>query len=78
MSELMMQIENHYHDIVIAMDDPAIIKVALSLAYYTAMLDAAVNDPLDDPIEHAELVVRYNQLIQNKTEEFQALVNDML
>lgn len=78
MSEAMIAVEEEYHDFVVAMDDPSIVKTALSLAYYCAMLDAALADPMDDPADQEDCCARYFEKINTMTHQFQELVNDKL
>jgi len=67
-----------YEALVINMTDSRIIKTALELAYYTAMLDAANDDPLDSYDDQEELCDMFEEKIQTLTEKFQSLVNDKL
>lgn len=80
MSDAMITVEENYRDIVleIALADPLINKIAISLAYYTAMLDAALCYPMDDPADQEEVLARYRNWIHQLTEQFIAIVNEKL
>lgn len=78
MSNAMTETVKQYEAIVVALEDPMIIKTAMRLAYYSAILDAALDDPLDSQDDHDHLVAWFRQEIHFATENFQRLVNDRL
>ena len=77
-SDKTQSIIDGYEARVVAMDDPEIIKTALKLAYYSAMLDAAMTDPMDDPEDQQELLAQVLDRMQENTAKFQQLVDDKL
>jgi len=77
-SEAMKDTVTKYEEIVLAMDDPTIIRTALKMAYYTAMLDAALFDPLDDSGDQQDLCDWFQNEINIATDAFQSFVNDKL
>jgi hypothetical protein len=76
LSEHQKKIADEYEEIVTSMDDSVIIKTALKLAYYMAMLDAALADPMDDPEDQNEALELYYKIAHAEIETFQKLVNE--
>jgi len=64
--------------LVMEMTDRLIISTALRLAYYTAMLDAANDDPLDSYDDQEEICNKFTAKIEELTWKFQDLVNEKL
>ena len=77
-SALTYSIMDEYEELVVAIDDPEIVKTALRIAYYSAMLDAALNDRMDHPEDQQEICAHIRGQIEEDTWKFQQLVNDKL
>ena len=78
MNEAYMNVIESYEAIVVEMDDPKIIKTALKLAYYMAMFDACMEDPLENQDEQQQVRSHFEKTILEATEQFQILVNEKL
>ena len=78
LSHAIMNEVGFYEALVVDMKDPLIIRTALRLAYYVAMLDAANDDPLDNYDDQEELCKKFDDKIEELTWKFQDLVNDKL
>lgn len=76
--DAMMETVTEYEAVVVALKDPTVIETAMRLSYYTAMVDAATHDPLDEPDEQEQMLTIFQAKIQEETEKFQELVNDLL
>ena len=63
---------------VLALDSPEIIHEAKNIAFFNAMLDAALEDPLDDPDEQTMALNFFKKNIQDHVEKYQELVNEAL
>lgn len=59
-------------------NDERVIHLSKNIAYYSAMIDAAEADPLDDPDDHQEVLTFLRESLQRNIEEYQQLVNDLL
>ena len=59
-------------------DLPEIAEMALDIAYYYAMLDAANDDPLDDEDEHTALTAYLLGRLKELIERYQSTVNAYL
>lgn len=55
--------------------DPEVTDAAKRLAYYVAMLDAALDDPMDDSAEQAEVIEFLKTKLDEWTSTYQDLVN---
>lgn len=64
--------------LVMNIDDPIIIEETKKIAFYAAMLDAALEDPMDDADDHAEMLEFLKKNITEHVETYQSLVNDKL
>lgn len=53
-------------------------EVALDIAFYYAMHDAAIDDPLDDEEEQTALIAYFLGRLKELVERYQSLVNDTL
>lgn len=69
---------NEQRDICISLTDPDLINAALELSFYTAMLDAARDDPMDNAAEQEELIEFFADQIQVLTGKYQELVNNLI
>ena len=78
MNEKYEEIVKHYEETVVQLDDPEVIKTALTLAYYCAMLDAALADPMPNAAEQEGFVEVFQDKITELTETFQSLVNELV
>lgn len=59
-------------------DDADITEAAKKIAFYTAMIDAALDDPFDDEEDQAEILKYLKKDLQQLTETYQELVNNYL
>lgn len=66
------------HDLVMALDDAPIIEAAKEIAFYSAMIDAALDDPMDDAKEQDEMLSYLKKLHTEHVEQYQQLVNERL
>jgi hypothetical protein len=70
---------NNFENKTLALSNSApIVEFAMRVAYYQAMIDAALADPLDDADEHQAVLELLTARRDEYTETFQALVNDEL
>ena len=53
-------------------------EAAEDVAYYTAMIDAASHDPLDDPDEAAAMLIFLKKRQQESVDSYQSIVNEYL
>lgn len=72
------QIIQEQQDLVLAIEDPDVIKNAKLIAYYTAMLNAALNSPLDDPHDQESVELFLHAQIVVALEIYQSLINEHL
>lgn len=76
-----MKVFNDQKALVLALDDPAITELAKEIAFYSAMIDAALSDPDDDP-EFQEFQEEFLQIFKTRqtelVETYQSLVNEQL
>ena len=59
-------------------NDERVIHLSKNIAYYSAMIDAAEADPLNDPEDQQEVIAFLRETLQRNIEEYQQLVNDVL
>lgn len=64
-----------YEEIVVSIKDPNVIETALRLAYYTALRDAAIDDPMDDLDDQQEALDICSVEIREATTMFHQLTN---
>lgn len=64
--------------IVLALENPKIDEAAKHVAYYHAMLDACLSEPLDDPEDQNAMLAYIRDNLAEHTDVYQQLVNDML
>jgi hypothetical protein len=64
--------------LVLALDDSAVTESAKSVAFYSAMLDAAPEDPLDDPKEMEEMLTYLKKCLAEELDTYMSLVNDLM
>lgn len=64
--------------LVLALNDIPIVETAKDIAFYSAMLDAALDDPFDDEEEQEEILAYFKKNLQELIETYQQLVNDKL
>ena len=64
--------------LVLALNDIPIIETAKDIAFYSAMLDAALDDPFDDEEDQEEILAYFKKNLQDLIETYQQLVNDKL
>lgn len=67
-----------YEQVCIAIDDPQINLAAKFVAYYSAMIDAAEDDPMEDVDEQAAILDYLKAEHKKHTENYQQLTNDKL
>lgn len=63
---------------VLAIEDPKVDEAAKNIAYYAAMIDAAIDDPLDDTDEQEALLAYFKQNLEEHIEHYVPLVNNHL
>lgn len=63
---------------VLDIPDRRVLHFASKLAFYYAMLDAAKDDPMDDPEEQAEILEYFEKVLKDTVETYQQLVNEQL
>jgi hypothetical protein len=63
---------------VLDIPDRRVLHFASKLAFYYAMLDAAKDDPMDDPGDQAELLAHFEKVLKETVETYQELVNEQL
>ena len=73
-----MTIVDMYETRVCELNTPEITQTALKTAYYSAMLDACINDPMDDEKDQEEYLTMLKARLLEHTEAFQTLVNAKL
>lgn len=64
--------------LVLELDDPKITHLAERIAYYSAMLDAAEADPMDEPELQEAMLAHFKDVLTKHIEEYQSLVNEQL
>lgn len=64
--------------LVLNIDSPEVIDSAKRLAYYVAMLDAALDDPQEDDAEQEEVVGYLKDKLDHWVSEYQNLVNQAM
>ena len=65
-------------DKVLALDVPEITELAKKIAFYDAMIDAATDDPLDDPEHQDELMQFFTEVRSELLSTYQELVNEQM
>lgn len=68
------ELEKQY-DLVVALETPQIIAAAKSIAFYCAMLDAQIDDPMDAPESNEEIRTFFLSKHDDYVAEYQNLVN---
>lgn len=63
---------------VVALDDPRITHHALRIAFYSAMHDAALDDPMEDAEDQTSMLEYFTSKITEHVETYQKLVNDAM
>jgi len=71
----LVTITEEYLEMVIARTDDELDDVARRIAYYYAMKQAALDDPLDDDSDHAAMVNYFDDNLTELTEKYMDLVN---
>lgn len=64
--------------LVLALNDIPIVETAKDIAFYSAMLDAALDDPFDGEEEQEEILAYFKKNLKELIETYQQLVNDKL
>lgn len=77
-SQIVYNVIREQHEAVLALNDIAVTVTAESLAFYTAMLDAATHDPFDVEEEQEEIVEFFTNKIVELTEKYEILVNELI
>lgn len=63
---------------VVALDIPEITTLAKRIAFYDAMIDAAVCDPMDDEADQHQMLMYLKTHHYELVQQYQQLVNDQL
>jgi hypothetical protein len=63
---------------VLRIDDPRVIREAKNIAFYSAIIDAAEDDPIEDAEDHADYLEFFNEHLTAHVEEYQKLVNELM
>lgn len=63
---------------VLAIDDPAVILEAKNIAFYSAMIDAGEDDPVEDEDAHLEIINYLRFELKSHVETYQELTNELL
>ena len=74
----LIKVVNDQRDLVLALEDPDITRHAKLIAYYSAMRDAAIDDPMDDPEDQKDILALLESRLQEHIETYQDLVNNAL
>ena len=78
LSQFTYQVFNAQLETVVALEDVAITEAAKKIAFYVAMLDAAIDDPFDNDEDQNEMIEYIQTHLTELTETYQSLVNDKL
>lgn len=76
--EVLIEIIDQQFDICMSFDDSEILEEAKAIAFYSAMIDAALDDPLDNAEEQSEMLDYLKKTMQDHIETYQQLVNAKL
>lgn len=71
-----LKIVKDYEQTCIAIDDPQINLAAKFVAYYSAMINAAEDDPMEDAAEQAEMLEHLNHELKHHVEIYQQMINE--
>ena len=78
LSQFTYQVFQDQLETVVALEDAAVTEAAKKIAFYVAMLDAAIDDPFDDEEEQREILEYIQTHLTELTETYQSLVNNHL
>lgn len=65
-----------WHTKTLALDTPEIIQEAKEIAFYSTMIWAANDDPLDDPDDQELALSQFKEKLEEHTQKYADLVND--
>lgn len=61
--------------IVLSFNDVPILEAAKQIAFYSAMIDAAIDDPMDIAEDQEEIIDYLGENLQEHVENYQRLIN---
>ena len=67
-----------YRDKVVDIDRPDIRDLAMNIAYWSAMRDAAVSEPMDETDDQAQALAFIDMWLVKDVETFQKLINEVV
>lgn len=70
-----LKIVKNYEQTCVAIDDPKVNLASKHIAYYSAMINAAEDDPFEDIDEQAEMLEYLNYELKQHVEIYQNLIN---
>jgi hypothetical protein len=73
-----MRVLEEQQELVLNLDDDVITETAKKIAFYSAMLNAAIVDPADDPEEQEEFLAFFKTKLTELIELYQSLVNEKM
>jgi hypothetical protein len=75
-AEFVLDMLDKQEALVLRIEDPQVTLLAKKIAFYSAMIDAAVSEPDEDDIDQREFLELFRQRHTELVETYQALVND--
>lgn len=76
LADYLLNTINQYEAQVLAIDNEEVTQLAKKIAYYSAMIDAALDDPLDDDALQEETLAYLRKVHTEHVESYQILVNE--
>jgi hypothetical protein len=78
LSQILIDTISENETLVLSLDNIEITEAAKKIAFYHAMVEAAKDDPIDDPEDQAETLAYLQMALNEITETYMILVNDAL
>lgn len=77
-AQFVYDVVKQQEELVMTYESPEILEHAKKIAFYSAMLDAAIDDPLDAPDDQEEILEYFNNLLTELIESYQKLIHAVL